>query len=292
MAEKTILSEDAKFLLEFSESLRSFVYQYGTTEIKIVDKNLEVKRTIPKEWIDLLKDITMCKFQKKGDIIIQEERFYKILYDFLIQDDNVIDIHRFYELVHLLENKLSILCEKKYIDIDKEDTFSISFEIISCYFHPIISFGDEKLFYTNGDYTNIIEIISDIFGESRKNIFYILYLFVRDLDSIPPKDRINMIIHMINDPEDIKSKTVFTYIGTDLSGCYKIGRSCNVDKREKSLKVGNHSYSTIIIIKGDFEKELHNKFSVKQVSGEWFHLSEKDLEYIASNYEILFNKKL
>lgn len=292
MAENLILSEEDQFLLECSKSLKSFVSYYGKTEVKEVDGYIELKRTIPKEWINFIKDVTYSKLRKKGCINLQEEQGYKILYEFFIQDDDIIDNKKYYELVHSLEYKLDMLCKAGHICIEEDDIYCVASDIIASYFYPIISFGNERLYFTDGDYHKIMEIISREFEKSYKEIFNILYIYISDIEHFAPKDRMRMIIEMIKLPEDVENKCVYTYIGADLSGYYKIGRSSNVDNREKSLKTGNHSYNTIIVIKGDFEKELHNKFCNKRVAGEWFELSNDDIKYILSSYDILCNKLL
>ena len=79
----------------------------------------------------------------------------------------------------------------------------------------------------------------------------------------------------------------FTYIATDASGLYKIGRAFNVKKRESTLRIGNNSFSVILVICGDVEKELHANYSRKRVRGEWFSLSSYDIKTIKNKYQAI-----
>lgn len=68
-----------------------------------------------------------------------------------------------------------------------------------------------------------------------------------------------------------------TYILTDNSGLYKIGKSNNVKKRLSAFMVGNPSCKLVAIIPLDVESIFHEHFKDKRVTGEWFRLSESDL---------------
>jgi hypothetical protein len=64
---------------------------------------------------------------------------------------------------------------------------------------------------------------------------------------------------------------------------YKIGRTSGpvVDSRERAvrLKTGKH-VRTIMEFDGDKERYLHDMFSKTRVTGEWFRLTETDLEVL------------
>ena len=49
--------------------------------------------------------------------------------------------------------------------------------------------------------------------------------------------------------------------------------------------VANPSISIEFVINKNVEKKLHDIFACKNVSGEWFNLSKKDLEYIKKEYK-------
>jgi hypothetical protein len=66
------------------------------------------------------------------------------------------------------------------------------------------------------------------------------------------------------------------------TGNYKIGRTGKgVQKRISQFK-GMAGSELIIehVIKGNFEKELHQKFASKRTAGEWFCLTEEDVTKI------------
>lgn len=74
--------------------------------------------------------------------------------------------------------------------------------------------------------------------------------------------------------------SIYTYIMTDDTGLYKIGRSSNIKGRLKQLSIGNSSLKLLFYIEGDYEKELHDKFANKHVKGEWYNLNKSDLKWI------------
>jgi predicted GIY-YIG superfamily endonuclease len=74
----------------------------------------------------------------------------------------------------------------------------------------------------------------------------------------------------------------FLYL-IEFNNKYKIGVSINPEKRLKSFSLGSEAQ---IIWKKKFphvfkiEKALHNEFSNKKFSNEWFSLNNEDIEYI------------
>lgn len=77
---------------------------------------------------------------------------------------------------------------------------------------------------------------------------------------------------------------VKTYIMTDASGYYKIGRSKSPRAREHTLMSQDPNIRMIAVCIVDFEKELHSKYRKKNIRGEWFSLSDNDLKEIISGY--------
>lgn len=69
---------------------------------------------------------------------------------------------------------------------------------------------------------------------------------------------------------------------------HKIGKTRNLRKRLSSLQVATPFDITVDIwlhrgserLATSLEEKLHRKFSAKRVGGEWFELSEGDLQYI------------
>lgn len=79
----------------------------------------------------------------------------------------------------------------------------------------------------------------------------------------------------------------FVYLLKTPQGLYKIGRSKNAEKRITKLgvKLPYPIYPLAIIKTSDMvalEKVLHARFEEKRVNGEWFELSDEDVQYIKS----------
>lgn len=90
--------------------------------------------------------------------------------------------------------------------------------------------------------------------------------------------------------EKIK-KNFATYLMTDNSGLIKIGKSFDVLRRVKDFQNGNSTISLIAYLKKDIESELHNRFRVFNVKGEWFNLSPDQILDLISEYNFTFYAK-
>lgn len=76
-----------------------------------------------------------------------------------------------------------------------------------------------------------------------------------------------------------------TYLMKDKNtGFIKIGRSTHPAKRERTLQSEKPTISLFKICDELVEKELHDYFATKHIRGEWYHLSNEDIEYIISKY--------
>ena len=74
-----------------------------------------------------------------------------------------------------------------------------------------------------------------------------------------------------------------TYLMKDFfRGVDKIGKSINPQVRERTLQSEVPTIELVHVIDEDIEKHLHEKFSAKRIRGEWFNLSNNDLNYITS----------
>jgi hypothetical protein len=75
----------------------------------------------------------------------------------------------------------------------------------------------------------------------------------------------------------------FIYLVLDeKTGCIKIGRSKNPSARERTLQSENPAHHMLFFHPGDadLEGQLHRQFAEYQVRGEWFRLSEAQIESI------------
>ena len=77
-----------------------------------------------------------------------------------------------------------------------------------------------------------------------------------------------------------------TYILKDnTNNTYKIGKSINPLKREKTLQSEKPNLKLIKIFENNIEKELHELYKHCRLRGEWFKLNNVQLEYICKNYK-------
>lgn len=86
------------------------------------------------------------------------------------------------------------------------------------------------------------------------------------------------------DRADLKNKTGYVYLLKDDNDNYKIGLTKNLESRMKSFTSLPYKIELIHYFESNNmssdERKLHNKFSDKRISGEWFKLSTEDVEYI------------
>lgn len=77
-----------------------------------------------------------------------------------------------------------------------------------------------------------------------------------------------------------------TYILKDnTNNTYKIGKSKNPLKREKTLQSEKPNLKLIKIFENNIEKELHELYKHCRLRGEWFKLNNVQLEYICKKYK-------
>ena len=69
------------------------------------------------------------------------------------------------------------------------------------------------------------------------------------------------------------------------NGFYKIGRSINPLKREKTLQSEEPDIVMVNTWSRNIERQLHIKYKDYRVRGEWFELSKAQVKYICTKYE-------
>ena len=79
-------------------------------------------------------------------------------------------------------------------------------------------------------------------------------------------------------------KNICAYIIKDKTGLFKNGKTSDINGRIKALSVGNPFIELVYKIDKDVESELHRCFRNKNVSGEWFSLSEENISFIKKKY--------
>lgn len=84
--------------------------------------------------------------------------------------------------------------------------------------------------------------------------------------------------------KSIKSRSNIYLIKNNRNGYIKIGKSSNPKKREKTLQSEEPELELIFTLNASLltETELHIKFNSKRVRGEWFNLTDEDVNYIKS----------
>lgn len=94
--------------------------------------------------------------------------------------------------------------------------------------------------------------------------------------------------------ESAQNSRQFVYIAkqTNENNIYKIGRTKDLETREKTFQVGNIFVNLIAYrnVKDSVRAEnyLHNFFSKKRIMGEWFELNELDLEILTNLFGFNF----
>lgn len=83
----------------------------------------------------------------------------------------------------------------------------------------------------------------------------------------------------------------FVYlIRNSMTNHYKIGITNNVQDRLQHLQTANSAKLELLtsVKTSDpplLEKELHTKFAVKRLEGEWFKLTNVDVEYVVQRFK-------
>lgn len=76
-----------------------------------------------------------------------------------------------------------------------------------------------------------------------------------------------------------------TYLMKDeATGQTKIGKSKVPQRRERTLQAEKPTISLLYVCDCDVENELHKQYADKRTRGEWFTLTEDDINYICRNY--------
>lgn len=83
-----------------------------------------------------------------------------------------------------------------------------------------------------------------------------------------------------------ETKVPVCYLMVDSHTNYvKIGFSISPDKRERTLQSEKPTIKLLHIFSENHERHLHNKYKQKRVRGEWFNLTEKEVNHIIKNYK-------
>jgi len=156
----------------------------------------------------------------------------------------------------------------------------------------------ENLYYQVVSCDKIEAALNDIHQECCDNIKY-----KKDIDKIKKKEKRNIKslldnvdaltslkysrVYFKKEPKSDTEKTKQTYIIKDDNNpqWYKIGKSIDPLKREKTLQSEKPNLKIVKIFKEDHEKELHQQYKKNRGRGEWFKLSNLQLKYICTHYD-------
>lgn len=142
-------------------------------------------------------------------------------------------------------------------------------EVDCLYYYPIL---DNYII----DYA--LSLINDEYRDEFNRILALNFM-------ISTQQRGNMVISALNRLEPKSEKCIYTYIMSDSSGLYKIGKSVSPQIRVNQLKTGNPTIKLEFYISGDHENRLHKLFKNKNLNGEWFKLSNDDLKTIKEIFD-------
>lgn len=87
--------------------------------------------------------------------------------------------------------------------------------------------------------------------------------------------------------EDELKKEKQTYLMINDKGHVKIGKSHNPKVRESTLQSEQPCVKLFAISYSDVESELHFKYSKNRIRGEWFDLSDVQINMIIESYDFL-----
>ena len=79
-----------------------------------------------------------------------------------------------------------------------------------------------------------------------------------------------------------------TYLMRDENtGYVKIGVSINPKLRERTLQSQKPTISLFATVKGNIERKLHKAYANKKVRGEWFDLTQEEINSMITEYSLI-----
>lgn len=132
---------------------------------------------------------------------------------------------------------------------------------------------DEDLQLYEDAVRNTRRVINDNFGGSQEvaNIFLDNY---EKSDTVSIKPELPLCLYLMVDARN---------------GLHKIGKSVKPPRREKTLQSEEPAIIMVfyseITHQGQSESFFHEKFKNKRVRGEWFNLSQDDIDYIKASFQ-------
>jgi hypothetical protein len=89
----------------------------------------------------------------------------------------------------------------------------------------------------------------------------------------------------------VKQKRGIVYLIREEHGAVKIGKTINLEQRFSTLAAQvPYDLELLLAIESDdihaLEAELHRRYAASRINGEWFRLSEEELEEIRREFEV------
>ena len=159
---------------------------------------------------------------------------------------------------------------------------------------------DEKINFILGNECLTKEDLLARSLKTRNNIFILKTMSILFRFFIEKKDEylINSIYLMIPTILDnIVSSNIIkqsekqkTYLMKDSNtGLTKIGKAIDPKYRERTLQSEKPTISLFAVCENNIELELHDKFDSKRVRGEWFNLTDNEINNIVKDYKFSIN---
>lgn len=136
-------------------------------------------------------------------------------------------------------------------------------------------------------YVDVLSTNKNYWGESYSYTYLIENIELATEEYIPPK-------YVKKEQLPKPPKPTWVYLMKDeANGYYKIGHSKNAEAREKTLQSEKPTIIMLHKIYGslNIEKELHKMYDAKRIRGEWFSLTEEEVQNFPDLVETLKSKK-
>lgn len=146
---------------------------------------------------------------------------------------------------------------------------------------------------TNGDGAKVHPILAmAIITHFRlEEVVFALYNLLKEADIEP----LNFIIDSIPESDELLTDgdSYIYIIKNEVTGLTKIGMTGNPKRRLKDLDTGNGVRLSYVLCEfvqncSTLENKLHNMYKDKREAGEWFHLSDSDIDDIAKEVDSWF----
>jgi hypothetical protein len=199
---------------------------------------------------------------------------------FLSQKKTVISIQWFNRLLKDIKIKYDIEIEN-FSTLSFRKTFALKF-VDSCSDCYLGFMALQKFF----NYANINELCKSLNIKIKKEIKQVK---IKEFNVSLKKDDIEDEV-FLEELKEIKNDVGYCYIMKDdlYPMYYKIGKAKNPTIREKTLLHDSPTISLFKAVKTEsmskLESELHNIFEDKRYRGEWFKLTEKDINWLIETY--------